>query len=361
MKRTSIVLAIVLSVRLAGAQETPTGESGADGAEGEGDAAPAGPKKKAEVVDAATAAKAEKLFHEGRELMKKRSTLDRGCEVLQRSFDLQSRGDTLLNLAECHRRQGKTASAWREFDEALDYAMSADFKEAIEAAFVLREELAAKLSTVTVTVAEGTAELPKLVVELDGKRLPPPHWGNALFKDPGPHVVTATAEGHEPFRKELVLGDDRDAQTVEVALVQLPPAPPPPATVPPPPPPPPPPPDEGIPSWVWPVGGAGIAALGGSVVAGIVATNAGNDLDEECGPERRQCPPRYDFDSTRSRELTSFGFFVGLGAAGIGLVGAATVGIVASVVSDPEGAALPIEIMPMVTATGGGVGIAGTF
>ena len=149
MRRAAILLAVLLSAPMAAAQESSTQDGGeateASGSgEGEGGETAPGPKKKAQVVDAATAAKAEKLFHEGRELMKKRSTLDRGCEVLQQSFDLQARGDTLLNLAECHRRQGKTASAWREFDEALDYALSADFKEAIEAAFVLREELAAK-------------------------------------------------------------------------------------------------------------------------------------------------------------------------------------------------------------------------
>lgn len=379
-----MVAAIVLSTRVAGAQSPPpegaggagdsvgsggelgpggTGGSGGSGGSGgepgdRGDATPAAPKKRAEVVDAATAARAEKLFHEGRELMKKRSTLDRGCDVLQQSFDLQARGDTLLNLAECHRRQGKTASAWREFDEALDYALSADFKEAIEAAFVLREELAAKLSTVTVNVAEGSAKLPKLVVMLDEKPLPRPQWGNALYQDPGPHVVTARADGHETFRAELVLGDDSDAQSV---LVELVPLPPPPAPVPPSPPPPPPPPDEGIPLWVWPVGGAGLAALGGSAIAGAVALGAGNELDDACGSERLRCPSGFDFESVRGRELTGFGFFVGLGVAGVGLVGAATVGIVASVVSDSESASLPIEIVPIVSATAGGVGLSARF
>ena len=362
MKRAWAVAAIMSLTPVASAQEAAA-EGDAESAEAvdEGEAQPTTPKKKAEVVDAATAAEAEKLFYEGRELMKKRSTLDQACDVLQRSFDLQARGDTLLNLAECHRRQGKTASAWREFDEALEYALSADFKEAIEAAFVLREELAAKLSTVTVNVGEGATKLPKLVVQLDGKRLAKSQWGKPLYQDPGPHTVTAKAPGYEPFSAQFVLGDDSDAQTVTVSMVALPPPPPPPKPPPLPPPPPPPPPDEGIPIWVWPVGGAGIAVLGGAAIAGVVTRSAGDELDDVCGPQRFRCPPRYDFESVRRRELTSFGFFVGLGLAGVGLVGAATVGIVASVVSDSESAALPIEIVPMVGPTVGGAGVGGRF
>jgi len=312
------------------------------------------PKKRAERVDAATAAKAEEAFHDGRRLMAKRSTLDRGCAVLERSFDLQERGDTLLNLAECHRRQGKTATAYREFDEALDYALSADFKEAIEAAFVLRAELEAQLSTLTVNVPETTAKLPKLVVSLDGQPIPQKSWGQPVAQDPGPHAITATAEGHETFRRDIVLGAEKDTQSV---VVELKPSPKPVA----PPPPKPPAAERGIPFWVWPVGGAGIAALGVSAATGLMTRGAGRELDQRCGPERLRCPDGYDFEATRSRELTTFGLFTGFGVAGLALVGTAAGGIIFSLVTDADQAKLPIVVLPQVATDAGGLVVTGAF
>ncbi len=143
-------------------------------------------------------AEAGQLFHEARALMQKPDGLNRACELLAKSYELRQRGDTLLNLAECHRRQGKTATAWREFDEAIKYAETVEFKEAIEAAAKLRDELAAKLSAMMVEV--DLSPVPSdLVVLLDGKPLPSAQWGQPLFVDPCTHSVSATDKGHEDF------------------------------------------------------------------------------------------------------------------------------------------------------------------
>ncbi len=339
MKRAVMVMAMLLTTQAAYADE---------------EARPAKPKKRAEKVDAETAAKAEEAFHAGRKLMTKKSTLDEACATLERSFDLQERGDTLLNLAECHRRQGKTATAYREFEEALDYALSADFKEAIEAAFVLHAELEAKLSTVSVKVAAPVAKLPKLVVSIDGKPIAKKDWGQPMAQDPGPHTITATATAHEPFREDIVLGAESDAQSVVVELK--------PSRKPdPPPPPPPPPPEREIPSWVWPVGGAGIAALGASVATGLIARNAGNELDDICGAERLECPSGYNFGTTRRRELVTFGLFAGFGVAGIGLIGTAAGGIILSQFTDLDVGKLPVTVTPLVASDTGGLLFTGAF
>lgn len=339
MKRAALVMALLLTAPTAYADEKPR---------------PAKPKKRAEKVDAETAAKAEEAFHAGRKLMTKKSTLDEACTTLERSFDLQERGDTLLNLAECHRRQGKTATAYREFEEALDYALSADFKEAIEAAFVLHAELEAKLSTVSVNVAPSVAKLPKLVVSIDGQPIAKKDWGQPIAQDPGPHTITATAAAHDPFRKDIVLGQESDAQSVAVELTPSPkPEPPPPPQ--------PPPPEREIPIWVWPVGGAGIAAIGASVATGIVARNAGNELDDICGVERLECPTGYNFSTPRQRELVTFGLFAGFGVAGVGLIGTAATGIILSQFTDLEVGKLPVTVTPLVARDTGGLMFTGTF
>ncbi|NUO54712.1 MAG: hypothetical protein HOV80_38215, partial [Polyangiaceae bacterium] len=148
-------------------------------------------------------AEAGKLFHEARALMQKPEGLNKACDLLTKSYELRQRGDTLLNLAECHRRQGKTATAWREFDEAIKYAEKVEFKEAIEAAVKLRDELAAKLSAMMVEV-ESPPE--GIEVILDGKPLPSAQWGTPLFVDPGTHSVSASAEVHEPFEQSAEVG-----------------------------------------------------------------------------------------------------------------------------------------------------------
>src|SRR5688572_10857098 len=62
-------------------------------------------------------AAAEALFREGRRLLGA-GQVDAACEKLAQSQKLDPSGGTLMNLADCHERQGKTASAWSGFVEA---------------------------------------------------------------------------------------------------------------------------------------------------------------------------------------------------------------------------------------------------
>ena len=59
-------------------------------------------------------AAAEALFREGRELIEK-GEVDAACEKFAESQRLDASSGTLLNLASCHEKQGKTATAWAEF------------------------------------------------------------------------------------------------------------------------------------------------------------------------------------------------------------------------------------------------------
>src|SRR5690348_13485741 len=165
-------------------------------------------------------AEAGQLFHEARALMQKPDGLNKACELFTKSYELRQRGDTLLNLAECHRRQGKTATAWREFDEAIKYAEKVEFKEAIEAAVKLRDELATKLSAMMVEV-ESPPE--GIEVILDGKPLPSAQWGTLLFVDPGTHSVSASAKGHEPFEQSTDVGSKGgERATIKIVLKKIP-------------------------------------------------------------------------------------------------------------------------------------------
>jgi hypothetical protein len=284
---------------------------------------------------------AEELFERGRKLMENNATLNEACRTLQDSLKLWDRGDTVLNLAECHRRQGRTATAWFEFDRALSHGTKVHFPEAIVAATRLRDALAARLSKLTVAVPPATAAIAGLTVEVETTPLPlgdaptsPPQtwprdrWNTGVVLDPGRVRVTAHAKGYKPFEAEVELGADKDAKSIVVVLEVEPPPPPPPR----PPPPPPGPPAQPRPLWPWAVGAVGVALGGGAIVAEAVSRQAHDELDAKCGAARL-CPRGYDFNPARTRELAGFGLFVGMGAAAVVAVGAAGVGLVLPVVS----------------------------
>jgi hypothetical protein len=265
---------------------------------------------------------AEELFDRGRKLMENRTTLAEGCHALEESLRQMNRGDTMLNLAECHRRQGKTASAWAEFDKAMAIGAKVGFPEAVQTAERLRDALAAKLSKLTVTIPPATAALAGLTVELNRKPLPRERWNTVLALDPGSIHVSARAKGHKPFDVVAELGADGDARSVVVVLEVEPPLPPPwpplrprPSA------------KRSLPLWPKVVGAAG-ASLGLSGIGfELVSLQAHAELDAKCGPQRQSCPRGYDFAPVHARELRSFGLFVGLGTTGLLALGAAGVGL----------------------------------
>ena len=135
-----------------------------------------------------------------------------------------------MNLAMCHEIEGKTATAWTEFNEALASARKAARADREKAA---REHLTAlepRLSHLTVTVPAGSA-VAGLEIKLDGSAVEGKALGTAIAVDPGEHTATATAPGREPWQAKVTL-KETEAQTLTVpALVStappLPPAPPP--------------------------------------------------------------------------------------------------------------------------------------
>src|SRR6185436_19277059 len=113
-----------------------------------------------------------------------------------------------------HRLQGKTATAWEEFDRALKHGIKVRFPEAIAEAEKQRAELLAILSKLTVTVPPQTAALQGLSVEVGGSPWPRPLWNTAVVKDPGPVRVHAEAKGYKPFDTQVDLGMNKDEKSV---------------------------------------------------------------------------------------------------------------------------------------------------
>jgi tetratricopeptide (TPR) repeat protein len=111
---------------------------------------------------------AESLFREGKELLTKGDTAA-ACRKLEESHRLDPVGGTLLNLATCHEKERKIATAWAEYQSALELAKRASRRDRIALAQRKVDELAPRVPYLTITI-EGAAP-PGLHVELDGVAL----------------------------------------------------------------------------------------------------------------------------------------------------------------------------------------------
>jgi len=147
------------------------------------------------------AAGAEALYEEARGLMKQ-GDFQRACPKFKQSYDLDPGGGTLLNLAECYEKQGKFASAWSTFKEALVVAQRDGRSERVEYAKKHLAVVEPKLSKIVIEVPSEANE-PGLTVTLDGAPLGAAAWGVGMPVDPGTHQVTASAPNKAPFEQRL--------------------------------------------------------------------------------------------------------------------------------------------------------------
>jgi hypothetical protein len=300
---------------------------------------------------------AEQLFQDALTLMEAGSFAE-ACPKLEESQKLEARSGTLLNLAYCHEKQGRTATAWVEYKDAATLAGTENRTDNADKATGLAAELEPRLSRLRIEVAGGTADVE---VKTDGASAV---TDQAVPIDPGEHVVTANASGKKEWSTRITVGPDGDSQTVtvpelETAAEQAPTtqAPPPPKHV-----------DTttnnpdsgegGIAAWAWVSGATGLVLAGIAVGFAVDQGAARRRLDARCGAGRQSCPAAdYDFGSDYRRERRDFGLFVGLGAVGVVALGVGVVGIAVGASSDASssGASARITLGPA------GVGVEGEF
>ncbi len=145
-------------------------------------------------------AAADVLFQQGKKLMLDNKFSD-ACPKFAESLRLDTGLGTMLWLADCYERSGKTASAWGQFQEAAETA--AKTKDAREK--VARErskQLEPRLVKLQVVVAESNV-VPGLEVRRDGSLIGKPLWGTAVPIDPGSHELVATAPGFKTWEGSI--------------------------------------------------------------------------------------------------------------------------------------------------------------
>lgn len=314
----------------------------------------------AQAVD--SPAVAEALFQQGRELFKANKFAE-ACDKFAESQRIDAKLGTLLNLAHCHEKVGKIATAWAEYTSAATIARREGQKERETFAREQVEALAKKLAHVVVKVAAPT---PGLAITLDGKPVAGAVLDVPVPIDPGKHRVVATAPGRQTWSMEVDVPAAR--ADIVVKIPALAPEGDKPAVVPPVPPPAQPPPDArqappdapakqpasgGRSPLVYVgfgIGGAGVLV---GAVTGILTLAKSGDIRDACKSGTCPASQRDALDSATALANVSNVAF-GIGIAGIGL------GVVGLLISrQPPKAARAATLTPFIGPTA--IGLRGAF
>ena len=143
---------------------------------------------------ASNRAAAEALFNEGRSLVA-HGKYTEACPKFEASQQLDPGLGTLLNLAECYEKLGKTASAWAEYREAIPLARASGSKVRQDLATERAAALESRLSMLTIRAMGGSEEASGLEIRRDGLPVQPAELGSPIPVDPGPHTIEAAAPG----------------------------------------------------------------------------------------------------------------------------------------------------------------------
>ena len=170
----------------------------------------------ASVARAEDPAAAEVLFQEGRRLLAE-GQVSAACEKLKDSFALDPMSGTLLNLAACYEKQGKTATAWARFHNAASLAKSQKKDEQAAEANRRLKALEYELSYLTITVPDP---VPGLEVRRDDLEVSPPSFGVQVPVDPGPVQIVASAPGYKSAKVTVEIGAKHDKRTVTIPKLE---------------------------------------------------------------------------------------------------------------------------------------------
>ena len=160
-------------------------------------------------------ADAEDLFRRAKALMAQ-GKHEEACPMLRESYKSDPAPGTLLNLALCHERIGKTASAWGEFRvvEQQSRAASPPREDRVKIAREHAEKLEPRLSRIKLVVPAATRTA-GLVIKIDGEEKGEPLWSGVPV-DPGTRTVEATATHKKPTVMKVKIDDEGVLQTVTI-------------------------------------------------------------------------------------------------------------------------------------------------
>ncbi len=246
------------------------------------------------------AAVAEALYRQARDLMAA-GDYEHACPKFAESQRLDPATGTLLNLASCHERQGRLATAWLEYADVIAAARRDAREDRVQYASERMAELEPKLSRLTLVLAPD-AETPGLDIELDGAKVGRAVLGAPTPVDAGPHTVQVLAPGKKPLTLRVEVGASADQKTLSIPrLEDAEPEPAPPVTPPAPLVTPPPPSDSDrattrpVPTSVYLAGGITLALAAGAGATGLAYLNKRDDYNASMTQERKDEALTYSY------------------------------------------------------------------
>jgi hypothetical protein len=261
------------------------------------------------------AAQAESLFVEAKKLMDA-GRYAQACPLLAESQRLDPGGGTLLNLAACHEKEGRIATAWAEFNAAKAVANKDARADRVTFAQERIAALEPLLPRLTIS-APASAVASGYEIVLDDVKRGSVTWGHASPIDPGHHVIRATASGKRAWERAFDI-QERQTLVVEVPALEELASPTPASTSP----------DakmvtgsSGPRPWAFVAGGAGIAALAVGSYLGLEAKKLRSESDEQCPTPTGECTQWAVDKNDSARRTANFAtvaFAVGIVGVGVG-------------------------------------------
>jgi hypothetical protein len=129
---------------------------------------------------------------------------------------------TLLHLADCYERIGRTASAWVAFKDAIEIATSRNATGANEPREQTARGRAARLeglvSRLIISVAQP--DIDGLEIRHDGELVVRAAWGSAVPVDPGSYTITASAPRKKSWTQIVTVGSNAVRANVIVPMLE---------------------------------------------------------------------------------------------------------------------------------------------
>ena len=159
-------------------------------------------------------ATAEALFQQANQLMADQHVAE-ACEKFAASQELDPALGTMLYLADCYERAGRSASAWALFREAADTAQRAGQADREQIATERATRLEGKLSKLELSLP--AAQRSKgLQLFLNDVPVPGASWNAPLPVDPGATHIEARAPGKKTWQFQLKIVEGPSNQVVRV-------------------------------------------------------------------------------------------------------------------------------------------------
>ncbi len=171
--------------------------------------------------DAETSVLAAQLFKDGRSDMALEDW--RAAEAkFAASHKLVPAMGTLLNLAVCQARLGKTASAYHAFTEVAREAEHSGRKDRLDLATAEMAKIKPLLADAIIHVQPDVQGLPGFTLTIDGSPLPAPLFETRVNLDPGDHTLLATATNKKPWEYPLHIAPSEHTEATVPFLADRP-------------------------------------------------------------------------------------------------------------------------------------------